>query len=795
MPRERSRRLPHSGLIVAVALAGGCHGTATVEVDVGPDAASGDYVVVVAREDGAISTVACPGGDADGLTCTDAGAAITEARGSIEVTVKARGMDFRSTEVKVRDLPREGDVRRLDLALAALPAFEVTDDYATGFGAEDGGLFDAMSVSADTELGRARLVKFYLEDVQGDPKVYFQNTPLHPLHYDFAREVLGVTGTNTDFWLDTYQGTDRTAMAGTLVVYDDVVAASASVGGDVQAPVAITFFPADDLTPAQARLAHELLEERLGFAPLVGGDPNRVVYLPAGSDQEDQLAAERDLFDHRGSAWMLHHELWGNTTLQFLNDGEAYGTLRRMTPTELAATVVSYTDVLLLTTLPNDLPIVGGTITEEFQTPLAHVNLAARARGTPNLAWLDAAADPNVQSLLGHLVHFKVADDDFVLEAATVEQAEAFWASRTVVPVALTADLTADGLYDFAELGFADSTRVGTKAANLAELHSVLGDGSPDGFAVPFAWYDRTLRESLMSAPACGLARTACVTDGRAQAVCDDAADICLAYADPESLRGYSDRLLDDDRFKSDSTLREALLAGLRELIRGCTLPADLATALDARVTTKFGASASVRMRSSTNAEDLENFSGAGLYDSYTATDAVDDLPHLEIRKVWASVWNWAAFEERSWWGIDQRSVYMGVAVHRSFGDEAANGVLITQNIADPSVAGMYVNVQLGEALVTNPEAGALPEIFSVVPSTSPGQVQVVRLSYSSLSPSAPILSEVEIKTLYDAAVLTQNHFAPLYGESPESMALDLEFKVSPGDRAVTIKQVRPFAG
>ena len=100
-------------------------------------------------------------------------------------------------------------------------------------------------------------------------------------------------------------------------------------------------------------------------------------------------------------------------------------------------------------------------------------------------------------------------------------------------------------------------------------------------------------------------------------------------------------------------------------------------------------------------------------------------------------MWNWRAFEERSFWNIDHLAVRMGVAVHRSLPDETANGVLITQNIADPSVAGFYVNVQLGEVSVTNPEDGALPEVFSVVPAPAGSEqpVQVVRRRWSSPVP------------------------------------------------------------
>ena len=154
---------------------------------------------------------------------------------------------------------------------------------------------------------------------------------------------------------------------------------------------------------------------------------------------------------------------------------------------------------------------------------------------------------------------------------------------------------------------------------------------------------------------------------------------------------------------------------------------------------------------------------------------------------------NWRAFEERSFWNIDHPATLMGVAVNQAFENEAANGVLITQNIADPTTAGMYVNVQVGEISVTNPDGDALPEIFSIIPGMSPGTVQAARLAYSSLSPLSPIMTDGEVQALYDNAIIVQNHFADLLGAFPSTLALDLEFKLTGDDRDLVIKQARPY--
>jgi hypothetical protein len=390
-------------------------------------------------------------------------------------------------------------------------------------------------------------------------------------------------------------------------------------------------------------------------------------------------------------------------------------------------------------------------------------------------------------------VHFVVLDGSFTLAEATIEEAEAYWEAHRPDPVTLEADLEREGLPLFSDVGFEDALAIGVKAANLAELHNLLPDVAPAGFAVPFRYYAEFLASNTLDAPLCAAAHADCVTEGRDTFSCDGARALCDGAPPSTTLADYAARLVADPGFGSDTALRDAALDGLRYAIRNSVVSPVFAAALDGRVQQVFGA-ARVRLRSSTNAEDLPRFSGAGLYDSYSAGGA-DDLPSDEIRKVWASAWNFRAFEERSYWGVDHAGVAMGVAVSASYPDERANGALITQNIADPSVAGMYVNVQAGEMPVTNPEDGAIPEIFSILPGDSTGEVQVARLSYSSLSPSTPLLSTAEVLALHQAATAVQEHMAVLYEESPYSLALDIEFKFTGPERRLILKQVRPFAG
>lgn len=786
-------RKAHGALVGFVLVASACgddHAPGSrwshVTVGLGGGAAPETYQVTLARGSGDVATLVCPDPPLESSSerCTADGFDAAIPAGGAEVTVRSSGYGFVTTAV--------APGRDAAIDLSALPPPERTPDYATGFSG-DACLDELLELSLPlaTELGKSHSVKFYIADLDTTPRVYFQDTTLHPLHFDFAASVLGIAKSATEFALETYSGENRRAMAGTLVYYPDVSGVQASDGDVVDAPWTLNFFPSDDLTPAQARLAHRLIEERISCLGYRGSD-RRLVYLPAGEVQERQAAEDADAFAREGILSVRHTDFFRGLSLQALNAGVAFGTLKRMTPEELAATPVSFRDLLLLTRLPNELPVVAGTITEELQTPLAHVNVAARTRGTPNLAYPGASTDAAIAPLIGELVRFEVGAGEFSIRAATLDEAEEFWSARRPEPFVPPFDSSFLGIPSLPELTFSDAIRVGVKAANLAELSRALGEHAPErGLAVPFHYYEAHMDRSRTSRALCDEAAASCSTSGRADDACRAARDLCLpSGVEAETLTDYVARVLEDARFVEDTPTRDAALATLRYLVETSPLDPDFASLLDARVSETFQ-DARVKLRSSTNSEDLPNFSGAGLYESYGAQGMGDDAPSRVIAKVFASVWSFRAFEERSYWSIDHRAVRMGCAINEAFSGELANGVLITANLPDPGVYGMYVNVQQGEESVTNPTNGALPEAFSIV--DGPHGAQAVRQRFSTLSPEQPLLDDGEIAVLYEAAAQALAHFEPLYDLGPGRLILDMEFKLTP-EHQIVFKQARPYA-
>ena len=637
-------------------------------------------------------------------------------------------------------------------------------------------------------------MKFVIADFDTDkPQVHFMNTMRYSYHYDFAEMVLGDTRSLAVFNVETYFSAEKNTAAGTLAYYPSV-----------DSMIALTFFPADYITPEQVAVAYKLIEEKLLFLDS-SGSKNRLFYMPAGSTAERAAAEYANEFKKADILVFTHAELFGDIPYQIMNKGTAYGTLRKLTAAELDTAIVSSHDILILETLPAEIPLVAATISKDAQTPLSHVNLAAQARKTPNIAFNGNELPDSLLALCGKLVMLEVKSNSYTIREATLEEAQAFWNKNVREQKTLSFDLSDSGLVDFANLNFKSSKSVGVKAANLAELHKLIPENSPDGFAVPFYHYSHFMDYAQVTEELCGRSFEDCGKEGRASEICTQVKNACVSALQHAqgtesaeaskfaTLRSYIENLIAREDFVTDTRLREAVLDNIRYMFKHIPVDKDFGDALDAKVRTLYG-EAGVRLRSSTNSEDLEDFNGAGLYKSVKATAREKDLPSDEIRKVWASVWSFKAFEERTLWNINHMSVQMAVAVHEAYPDEVANGVIITQNIADYSVAGIYANIQVGETSITNPEGGELPEIISIIPSPPPARgVQSVLLQHSSLCPDSLILSDGEIYSLYQFVLKIQNRFAVLYDVYSDALALDIEFKVMGEDRKLIFKQVRPY--
>ena len=125
-------------------------------------------------------------------------------------------------------------------------------------------------------------------------------------------------------------------------------------------------------------------------------------------------------------------------------------------------------------------------------------------------------------------------------------------------------------------------------------------------------------------------------------------------------------------------------------------------------------------VRSSSNSEDLQKFNGAGLYTSVANVKEADKLIEA-VKTVWASLWNFDAYEARERNFVEHDGVYMSAFIQLAI-DMDNGGVLVTKDPFDVDNKGaVYISAAWGHNLqITNPNeqvnnSGTKPKI-KVVP-------------------------------------------------------------------------------
>lgn len=586
-------------------------------------------------------------------------------------------------------------------------------------------------------------VKFLITDIDTPaPQLYFQNSRLYPYHYDFAVDCLGWTIDLETFNLQTYFSGQRRNLAGSIIAHDHYEPDDTTHG-----IYTMEFWPTDPVSFEFVELAFDLITQNLPFAR------DKLFYHAAGETQRVLYDAEREQYEASSVAVVRTEDLFADVSYTALTTGQSYGRLRIVSGPE----TVSARDIVIYRTIPNTLSHVAGIITEIPQTPLSHINVKAKQNDTPNAYIREAATQPEVLALADKYVHFVVEPDRYTLREASQAEVDAFLDSiRPAEPQIPPRNLDIRQIAPLAEIGFADSNSYGAKAANVAELGKFLPSGMvPDGFAVPFYFYDEFMK-----------------------------------------LNGFYDiatTMMADPDFQNDPQIREARLSTFRRTIRNGAMPVWMLDALEA-MHESFEAGTSLRCRSSTNNEDLPDFNGAGLYESYTHHPNEGHIAK-SIKQVWASLWTYRAFEERDFYRIDHLQAAMGVLVHPNYENEQANGVAVTKNIYDVNWRGYYVNVQVGEDLVTNPEANSIPDEFLVADLAGVERYEIQYVRHSNLLPDGgSILTKEQIFELADMMRLINLHFSTLYGIHPANkhFAMDIEFKIT-ADGRLNIKQARPW--
>jgi hypothetical protein len=442
-------------------------------------------------------------------------------------------------------------------------------------------------------------------------------------------------------------------------------------------------------------------------------------------------------------------ELHAGVRYQPVVTGVAYGVLRRVRgPIDPAA--VAPTDLVVAEEVPDDLPRVMGLVTSRLQAPLAHVAVLSANRGTPDMALRGAIDDPAIAALEGRVVRLEVGPQEYSLTEAPRADAEAAWArARPAATEPPPLDPRPRGLVDVCAAGLGDVGVVGAKAASLGEVCR-LGGGvtTPGGFVVPIAHF---------------------VAHARAARAGD-----MLAAARADAL------------FQSDRGVRDARLRAIREAVLAA--PVDPALVREVHARLQRWPAGRVIFRSSTNAEDLVGFNGAGLYESVVVrTGATQAEVADALRRVWASVLTLRGFDEREWYRVDHARVGMAVLVQPFVDDVIATGVALSRNPYAETRPAVLLNVQAAGGSVTDAR-DVVPEQLVVYTYTETPEVEV--LARSSLVQGQPLLADPIAIEAARVVRAVEDALLPRWGG--DANAADVELVVT-RDRRIIVVQARPF--
>jgi hypothetical protein len=589
-------------------------------------------------------------------------------------------------------------------------------------------------------VGAERFTKLVV-DIRSSA-IYYVDAELYPMHKDFVfAELLKVPRTKeAEQLFDRNYGKDKPDFLMCYLVHH--------LEPDIWT---LAFWDGDKATAAHVRLAFKRMRETFYLA-------SKVKFRPNSNDQEAVAAEVSEIPSITNDA------LYKAVGYQPFHKGTAVGKLRIVRDT---SATFAPDEIVILPEPLTDITPVAGIISQTFSTPLAHVNIRAAAWDIPNVGLRDAAK--TYAALDGKMVRFDAGATSATLQAATPKEIEASKKARQARTAVLVpkANLAATTLATLDTLHAADASAYGSKTANLGEIVSAKlpGVAVPAGFGIPISFYAAHLKAAGIDA--------------------------------------HVDALLADPKFRASMEERKIALERLRQEIQDAPLaPAfvnTLGEALQKLVAdADAGADAGVFVRSSTNAEDLPGFSGAGLYDTVPNVHGADAVAKA-VKKVWASVWNLAAYEERELYRIDHRQVYGAVLVQIGISATAA-GVLVTAHPTDPADKNTFtINAKSGLGMRVV-DGKKLPEIllYNVfnkglrIVSRSDEDTMLVFQPDGGVREIAnpkkgdPILTNARVARLADAA-------QKLRGIFPKDRPLDIEW-VLRGEE-IFIVQSRPYMG
>ncbi len=498
------------------------------------------------------------------------------------------------------------------------------------------------------------------------------------------------------------------------------------------------FWDGDMVTAAMVSTAHRAVSKAF-FTPLA--------YKPNSLRQET-------LADGLKMPCVSLSDITRSQAYMPLNLGFAIGRLRIVRdPADISGAEPE--DILVMDGAPAGAPPVSGLIFAQPTTPLSHLGLLARGWRIPSATVRDASRQ--LAKLDGQWVAYRTEIGEFHLRPAEPTELARYRAQQKerkslVTP---TLDLGEKPILSLSGQNAADALRYGAKSANLGEVlkAGIPGVIVPAGFTLPFSAY--------------------------------------ASFVQTNGLDAKIRALLESSDLRSSK--RRELLADLRQSIVHAPMPRPLADEIAARVKGELKGTG-VFVRSSTNSEDLPNFSGAGLYT--TVPNVKGDTAIIEaVKTVWASVWNEEAFLARERAGFDHTKIAMAVLIQEAVPSESS-GVMMTANpFDDADKDAVYISAKRGLGIRVV-DGQKVPEQIVFREKTNAVQV-LTRSQDDERLVFAPGGGVITVASPPDRAVLTDGLIRRLVAAGRGiqrafgGRAQDIEWAIV-GDR-IYILQARPY--
>lgn len=402
------------------------------------------------------------------------------------------------------------------------------------------------------------------------------------------------------------------------------------------------FWEGDLIPPDQIQLTYDIINKTF-FTP--------VAFKPNSLRQDEASASLA------GMQRILQSDIAKEQEYQALNIAKGLGRIHIIEKLD-DHVEIGFNEILVLDEVPVQLPPVAGIITSQPSTPLSHINLLAKGWGIPN-AYIKNAKELFKQ-YDGWWVSFETLREKYTIKRADMNQLREYQrrqAQRLDV-MKPRFNLNETRLLDLAQQRARASLAFGGKSANLGEvlnarLPSIV---VPPGFTIPFHYYDEFIKRNGLD----------------------------------ETIFG----LLNDQKFVHDPAYRREQLVLLRQKIESAEFDPVLREKVLQKVAREY-AGKGLFVRSSSNSEDLPNFSGAGLYTTVPNVRGDQELIDA-IRKVWASLWNFEAYEARERASVDHSKIFMAVLLQEGINSESS-GVMITTDPYDRENSGaIYISAKRG---------------------------------------------------------------------------------------------------